>query len=157
MRAVRGYGKRAAVAAGKGACDMPIFTIDRATTRVSCESRDGIVRETRTLVVEGPAGDGCCNEARLVFGPDPAGPAVGYVTRSGVSGVSLVGWLPAAAFGAFRDAIAGGGPVHVHYETREGQAGYLRRIGLGRAGRALSAVVGRRPGTSAGVVFAMPH
>ena len=136
---------------------MPIFTIENATTHVSRERRAGVTRETRTLEVEGPSGDGGRNRARFVFGATDATPAVGYLTRCGAAGVSLTGWLPAAAYGAFREALAAGGPLQVHYETRDGQAGYLRRLGLGRAGAALIAAVGRRPGASTVPAFAMPH
>ncbi len=124
---------------------MPIFAIDTATTHVGRERRGGRITETRTLEVEGQGANGGRNHARFVFGSNRVASVVGYLTQAGARGISLVGWLPAAEFEAYRDILAAGGPLQVHYETRDGGAGYLRRVGLGRAGAALVAALGRRP------------
>ena len=95
--------------------------------------------------VEGAAEGGGRNRARFFFGSGlrPA-PVVGYVVRAGTAGVSLVGWLPLAAWESFREAIAAGGPLEVHYETRDHvQGGYLRRLGLGRRNAPLVAAAPR--------------
>ena len=95
------------------------------------------------LEVEGAAEGGGRNRARFFFGSGlrPA-PVVGYVVRAGTAGVSLVGWLPVAAWEGFREAIAAGGPLEVHYETRDHvQGGYLRRLALGRRNAPLVAAV----------------
>ena len=103
-------------------------------------------RETRTLEVEGPAGDGGRNRARFVFGRRPGG-AGGRLPDPGCGapGVSLVGWLPAAAFAAFRDALrrrrAAAGPLR---DPRRRRAATCAALGLGRAGAALVALA-RRP------------
>jgi hypothetical protein len=110
---------------------MPIFAIEEATTEVSRERRGGKVSEIRTLEVHGNGGR---NRARLMFGDCQQRPTVGYLTRDGAAGVTLVGWLPAAAFDGFRKALAAGGPLQMHYESRDGGLGYLRRIGVGRDG-----------------------
>ena len=137
---------------------MPIFSIETATTGVSRERRAGRVCERPTLEVEGPAAEGGRNRARFVFGRPRPATAVGYLTACGPDRVSLVGWLPAAAFAAFRDAATGGGSLQVHYETRDGSSGYLRRLGLGRAGSALFAATSLRPRRTeaSGAGFAMP-
>jgi hypothetical protein len=140
---------------------MPIFTVERTRTRVSRERRGGELRETQVLDVEGPAEGGGRNRARFFFGPGvrPV-PVVGYVVRAGTAGVSLVGWLPIAAWKGFREAIADGGPLEVHYETRDHtQGGYLRRLGLGRRNAPLVAAVPRRARSGAALqrpAFAMP-
>ncbi|MFO1209922.1 MAG: hypothetical protein U1E40_11980 [Amaricoccus sp.] len=135
---------------------MPIFTIDTVTAHVSRERRAGRMQESRTLEVEGPSGDGGRSRAFFVFDAEPSTPAVGYLTRAGEA-VSLVGWLPEATYATFRDAIAEGGALEVHYETRDDSSGYLRRLALGRPGAAPVAAVAHLPGDSAGASFAMPH
>ena len=136
---------------------MPIFTIKTVTTHVSRERRAGRIRESRTLEVEGPSGNGGRSRAFFVFDAEPSTPAVGYLTRAGAAGVSLVGWLPEATYAVFRDAIAEGGALEVQYETRDDSSGYLRRLALGRPGAAPAAAVMHLPGDSAGATFAMPH
>jgi hypothetical protein len=140
---------------------MPIFAVESTRTKVSRERRGGALREARVLEVEGPAKGGGWNRARFFFGSGvrPA-PVVGYVVRAGSAGVSLVGWLPAAAWKGFREAIAEGGPLEVHYETRDHtQGGYLRRLGLGRRNAPLVAAVPRTARSGAALpatAFAMP-
>jgi hypothetical protein len=116
---------------------MPIFAIDKAVTEICRERRGGRICETRTLAIDGGGGR---NQARLMFGDHLRGSMVGYLTRAGAAGVTLVGWLPAAAFDGFRAALASGGRLQMHYETRDGGLGYLRRIGVGRDGEPMVAV-----------------
>ena len=121
---------------------MPIFDIDAALTCISRERRGGRTEVTRILEVQGPAAGGGRNRARFVFSADieRAHPApVGYLTDAGEAGLSLIGWLPAADYEAHRRIIDAGGPLQVHYETRDGRDGYLRRLALGRADAALVA------------------
>jgi hypothetical protein len=140
---------------------MPIFEVESMRTRVSRERRGGTLRETRVLEVEGPAEGGGRNRARFFFGSGvrPA-PVVGYMVRAGAAGVSLVGWLPAAAWEGFRAAIAAGGSLEVHYETRDDAfGGYLRRLGLGRRSAPVVAAGprrARRAGAQPAPAFAMP-
>ncbi len=135
---------------------MPVFTIEKVTTEVSRERRAGAMSETFTLEVEGPAAQGGRNCARLVFGGRQRGGAVGYLVGADGAGVTLVGRLPAASLAPVRAALAAGGSLEVIYETREGQIGYLRRLGLARAGRALAAAMTPRPAGPATASFAMP-
>ncbi len=113
---------------------MPIFPIECEMARI-VRSRTGGGFETRTLEVEGPAEGGGRNRVCLVFSSvtEPERPTVGYVTESEGEGVSLLGWLPASEFEAYRAVIAAGGPVQVHYETRDDSSGYVRWLALGRA------------------------
>jgi hypothetical protein len=140
---------------------MPIFAVESTSTKVNRERRGGRLRETRVLEVEGPAEGGGRNRARFFFGSSgrPA-PVVGYMVRAGAAGVSLVGWLPAAAWEGFRTAIAAGGPLEVHYETRDhAPGGYLRRLGLGRRSAPLVSAGPRRARAVAAppaAAFAMP-
>ncbi|MFO1142285.1 MAG: hypothetical protein U1E59_07835 [Amaricoccus sp.] len=136
---------------------MPIFTIESVTTHVSRERRAGRVQQSRTLELEGPSGEGGRSRAFFVFDAEPSTPAVGYITRADAAGVSLVGWLPEAAYRTFRAAVAEGGALEVQYETRDDSSGYLRRLALGRPGAAPVAAVAHLPGDSAGASFAMPH
>jgi hypothetical protein len=145
---------------------MPVFAIEIATTRYGRERRAGGNREFRTLEVEGAAEEGGRNSACLIFSGavDPARTVpVGYVSRGSDGGVALVGWLPETAYAAYREVIAGGGPLHVHYETRDPTTGYLRRIGIGRADATLVAAMGGSPALDRGeehrpqdLAFAMP-
>jgi hypothetical protein len=140
--------------------DMPIFAIETALTCISHERRGGREAATRILEVQGRAPGGACNRARFVFSPDiePGHPTpVGYLTRAAEAGLSLIGWLPAAEFEAHRRIIDEGGPLQVHYETRDGREGYLRRLALGRADAALRAVATTQPARGgARAAFAMP-
>jgi hypothetical protein len=138
---------------------MPIFAIDTAVTCISRERRGGRMELTRILEVQGPAPGGGRNRARFVFGVDihrdhPA--PVGYLTDAGEAGLSLIGWLPAGEYEAHRRIVDAGGPLQVHYETRDGREGYLRRLALGRADAALRAVASRRSRAPAAPAFAMP-
>lgn len=137
---------------------MPIFDIDTVRTLVSREARPGCVAITRILEVEGPAADGGRNRARFVFsaevGRDHPTP-VGYLTREGDGGLSLIGWLSSGDYEAHRAIAAAGGRLQVHYETRDGGVGYLRRLALGRADAAQVATATVRQGT-AQAAFAMP-
>jgi hypothetical protein len=82
---------------------------------------------------------------------------VGYLTDAGEAGLSLIGWLPAADYAAHRRIVDEGGPLQVHYETRDGREGYLRRLGLGRADAALLAIASaRRGGAARTAAYAMP-
>ena len=119
---------------------MPIFAVENVTTRVSRERRGDEIRETRVLEVEGPGHAGGRNRAIFVFdAADAAAPVVGYIVEIGAAGVALMGWLPAAAFDTYRAILAGGGPLQVHYETRDATSGYLRRLALGRGNATLAA------------------
>jgi hypothetical protein len=127
---------------------MPIFAIDTATARFGRERRSGRARDFRTLEVEGPADGGGRNRACLIFSAavEPARTApVGYVTEGSDGGLALVGWLPEEAFGVYREVVAAGGALQVHYETRDRTSGYLRRIAIGRADAALVAAIGGCP------------
>jgi hypothetical protein len=129
---------------------MPTFAIDSATTEVSRERRGGRLRETRTLELEGPAPNGGRNRARFWFAPAVTrGPAVGYMVAADADGVSLFGWLPLEAYAAYHDIVAAGGPLQVHYETRDETSGYLRRLGIGRDNAALIASGSKQPGAEA--------
>jgi hypothetical protein len=120
--------------------DMPVFAIESVNMRVSRERRGGEVRETRVLEVEGPGHAGGRNRAIFVFdAASAAAPVVGYIVGIGTAGVTLMGWLPAAAFDTYRAIVAAGGPLQVHYETRDATSGYLRRLALGRGNAALVA------------------
>ncbi len=121
---------------------MPIFAIEKTTAEVCRERRGGRISETRALEIDGGGGR---NRARLMFGEGPHGPMVGYLTRAGSAGVTLVGWLPAAAFEEFRDALSSGGQLQIHYETRDGGVGYLRRLGVGRDGEPVVVAAFLRP------------
>ena len=138
---------------------MPIFSIETATTGVSRERRAGRVCERPTLEVEGPAAEGGRNRARFVFGRPRPATAVGYLTACGPDR-GVAGRL--AAGGGFRGlprrGRPAGGSLQVHYETRDGSSGYLRRLGLGRAGSALIAATSLRPRRTeaSGAGFAMP-
>jgi hypothetical protein len=139
---------------------MPIFDVDTAVTCVSRERRRGRVEETRILEVQGRARGGGRNRARFVFSADvqrehPT--PVGYLTDAGEAGLSLIGWLPAEEYEAHRRIVDAGGPLQVHYETRDGREGYLRRLALGRADAPLRAVGSPRArGRAAPAAFAMP-
>jgi hypothetical protein len=140
---------------------MPIFDIDTAVTCVSRERRGSRIEVTRILEVQGPARDGGRNRARFVFSADvhrdhPT--PVGYLTDAGEAGLSLIGWLPAEEYEAHRRIVDAGGRLQVHYETRDGREGYLRRLALGRADATLRAVAssGARGPAAAAAVFAMP-
>jgi hypothetical protein len=140
---------------------MPIFDIDTAVTCISRERRGGQMEVTRILEVQGRAAGGGRNRARFVFSADvhrdhPA--PVGYLTDAGEAGLSLIGWLPAEEYEAHRRIVDAGGPLQVHYETRDGREGYLRRLALGRADAALRAVATPRARgrAAASAVFAMP-
>jgi hypothetical protein len=138
---------------------MPIFAIDTALTCISRERRAGRMEVTRIIEVEGPAPGGGRNRARLVCSADvhrdhPA--PVGYLTDAGEAGLSLIGWLPASEYEAHRRIIDEGGLLQVHYETRDGREGYLRRLALGRADAALRAVASRQSRASATPAYALP-
>jgi len=138
---------------------MPIFAIDTALTCISRERRAGRMVVTRILEVQGPAAGGGRNRARFVFSDDihrnhPA--PIGYLTDAGEAGLSLIGWLPAEEYEAHRRIADAGGPLQVHYETRDGHEGYLRRLALGRADAALRAVASRPSRAPAASAFAMP-
>lgn len=140
---------------------MPIFAIDTALTCVSQERREGCTAVTRILEVQGRAPGGGCNRARFVFSPDihrdhPT--PVGYLTDAAEAGLSLIGWLPAAEYEAHRRIIDEGGPLQVHYETRDGREGYLRRLALGRADATLRSVASAQHGhgDAEAAAFAMP-
>jgi hypothetical protein len=127
---------------------MPIFAIDTATARYGRERRAGCTRDFRTLEVEGPAEGGGRNHACLIFSAavDPARTSpVGYVTEGTDGGLALVGWLPETAYPAYREVVAEGGPLQVHFEPRDRTSGYLRRIAIGRADAALVAAMGGCP------------
>ena len=83
---------------------------------------------------------------------------VGYLTDAAEAGLSLIGWLPAAEYEARRRIIGEGGPLQVHYETRDGREGYLRRLALGRADATLRSVASAQHGhgDAEAAAFAMP-
>jgi hypothetical protein len=119
---------------------MPIFAIETMTSYVGRQRRAGEVHEARILEVQGPTPDGGRNRARFVFSaavePHRTAP-VGYVTAAGATGLDLVGWLPHADFETYRDILDEGGQLQVHFETRDDETGYLRRLALGRANAVL--------------------
>ena len=135
---------------------MPVFTIDKVTTRVCRERRAGVMHETLTLEAEGQAAGAGSNRARIVFDGEPGAPAVGYLVRESATAVTVVGRLPHASYAAVRDALAAGGPLQVVYETRDGQTGHLRRLGFVRAGQTLAVAAGHRAAAPAAAAFAMP-
>jgi hypothetical protein len=121
---------------------MPIFAIDTVTTYVGHEPGEVGGRTVRIIEVKGPAEGGGGNRARFIFSGavDPRRTApVGYVTAVGETGLDLVGWLPAADYAAYHDILESGGPLQVHFETRDRTTGYLRRLALGRANATLVA------------------
>lgn len=134
---------------------MPYFAIDAA------ETRHGRTGTTRIIEMRGPASaDGSRNRARLMFSPDIAADAavpVGYLTGASADGLSMIAWLPACEHEAHRRIVDAGGALGVHYETRDGRDGYLRRIALGHAEAPLRGVATRmrRPAPPA-EAFAMP-
>jgi hypothetical protein len=143
---------------------MPAFAIESAVSRTGSDGSGGELRAFRTLEIEGPANGPSRNRACLIFSDvvDPARTApVGYVARDADGGVSLVGWLPEAAYAACRDAVATGEAVEIHYETRHDTIGYLRRIALGRSDGSVFAA-GGQPNAAHGspeserTAFAMP-
>lgn len=141
---------------------MPGFIADSAITSFSRERLRGGEVETRTLEVEGPAAAGGRNRARFVFSAeiDSRHPApVGYMTEGGRGGLSLIGWLPACEFEVYREIVESGVPLRVHYETRDGGPGYLRRLALGRLDAPpIVTAAFRRPVVAGGTApaFAMP-
>ena len=132
---------------------MPMFAVDTALTCISRERRGGRIEEVHTIEMLGPAEGGGRNRARFVFSAeiDRDYPApIGYLTDAGAAGLSLIGWLPAADYEAHRLIVAEGGPLQVHYETRDGGPGYLRRLALWRADAILvAATAARRAARSA--------
>jgi hypothetical protein len=144
---------------------MPIFAIETVTTYVGHE-RDGGGRTVRIIEVAGSAENGGRNRARFVFSDavDPRRTApVGYVTAVGETGLELVGWLPASEHAAYAAVLEEGGPLQVHFETRDPTTGYLRRLALGRANATLVSaapgelVLDRPTGPRRGdIAFAMP-
>ena len=139
---------------------MPVFDVESTDTAV-CAAR-GLGRTAVTWIIEvfGPWTGSGRDRARFVFGEgverEGAAP-IGYLTDAGAGGLSLIGWLPAADYAAHRRIIDAGGPLRVHYETRDGGPGYLRRLALGRADAPPLCVTASRQragGREAG--FAMP-
>lgn len=138
---------------------MPTFEIESGlTSAIEPPSSAG---GTRIIEVAGRAAGGGRHRARFVFcasvaqaGPTP----VGYLTDAGPGGVSLIGWLPAAEYEPHRRVLEAGGRLRVHYETRDGCEGYLRRLALGRAGAPpLWVAASRRTrGPGGRAAFAMP-
>jgi len=145
---------------------MPIFAIETATAYVGRERRSGRIYETQMLEVEGRGSDGRPSRACFIFSAavDPARTApVGYVTEAGDGGVRLVGWLPETEYRTYRDILAEGGALQVHFETRDRTTGYLRRLALGRDDATLVASTrgrgvrsGDQPRRRPAVAFAMP-
>jgi hypothetical protein len=142
---------------------MPVIAVDHATASV----RRSACRPTWTLDLFGPGRGRSRNRVRLVFSPSIGlrpGPTVGYVTDNDDAGISVVGWLPALQFPAYRRILDEGGPLEVHYEARDREgAGYLRRLGIARDHEVLAARTARprqARGRSAprrpSVAFSMP-
>lgn len=145
---------------------MPCFDVNtcRSTSRPDLRCGETALR---TLELEGRSHGEAAAPVRcvLVFsaaldGPAPAA-AVGYATEAAM-GLSIVGWLPASAFDAYREVLAGTVDCQVHYELRDSRAtgGYLRRLGLGTScgeSHTAPARTSRRPATPArATAFAMP-
>lgn len=93
--------------------------------------------ESHMLELFGPEDfEGCRDSATLIFDAaldmDRLGPVVGYATRPEEGPVSVVGWLPADSFDAWRELVLSRGVEKVQFEMREhgAETGYLRRIGL---------------------------
>ena len=140
---------------------MPSFTIASAVSRAGNDRRHGEDREFRTLEIEGPSEGRRRHRACLIFSPAVEAARtipVGYVAEDADGGVSLVGWLPAADFALYRDAVSSGEAARVLYETRDETTGYLRRIALTRAGGPATAACGCRGigAQNARTAFAMP-
>lgn len=142
---------------------MPLFAIETATAHVARASRGPDVEETRILEVEGRGPDARTCRASLVFSPavDAARTVpVGYVTEASDGSLSIVGWLPEAAYPAYRAALAAGGPLRLQFETRDRGTGYLRRLALARRDATLVATGPGRRGADTGqgqeIAFAMP-
>ena len=80
--------------------------------------------------------EGCRDSATLIFDEaldlDRLGPVVGYATQPDHGPVSVVGWLPADSFDAWRELILARGVEKIQFEMRDPGAtsGYLRRLGL---------------------------
>lgn len=80
--------------------------------------------------------EGCRDSATLIFDEaldmDRLGPVVGYATRTEQGPISVVGWLPAESFDAWRELVLSRGVEKIQFEMREPGAGtgYLRRLGL---------------------------
>jgi hypothetical protein len=135
---------------------MPVFTIEKVTTRICRERRAGVMHETRTLEAEGRAAGAGTNRACVIFDGEPGGRAVGYLVRESTTAVTVVGRLPPASYAAVREALATGGRLQVVYETRDGQTGHLRRLGFVRAGQTLAVATGHRGAAPAPAAFATP-
>jgi hypothetical protein len=143
---------------------MPILAIENATALVGRERRGDQMLETQLIELDGRSSVGGPGHACLIFSRavDPARTlAVGYVTEAdGV--VSVVGWLPEAAYGEYRHHLCAGGALGLRFEMRDRSSGYLRRIALARGTSTLVATgagsgrgmgqSGRRPE----IDFAMP-
>lgn len=80
--------------------------------------------------------EGCRDSATLIFDEaldmDRLGPVVGYATQPDEGPVSVVGWLPADSFDAWRELVLSRGVEKIQFEMRESgtASGYLRRLGL---------------------------
>ncbi len=140
---------------------MPSFIVDTAVTCISRERQQGAEAEFRMLEVEGAGEAGGRNRARFMFDPGidgrHAGP-VGYMTGTAAGGLSLIGWLPLHEYEVYRVIVESGVPLAVHYETRDGGTGYLRRLALGRADAPPIVIAACRRVATGGVapMFAMP-
>ena len=144
---------------------MPILAIETATALVGRQVRGSGVHETQLLEFEGRGADGRPGRACLIFSdavePERMAP-VGYVSEAADGTVDLVGWLPETAYVAYRNELAEGGALQLHFETRDRTSGYLRRLALGRADEALFAEASGRREQPGGrprrpdIAFAMP-
>ena len=103
---------------------------------------------TRVLELTGETPSGRPCRGCLVFSPavDPTRTApVGYVTEAVEGGLSIVGWLPATAYGGYWRVLEAGGALHLHFELRDRTSGYLRRLAIGRSDEAQVATIRGRP------------
>ena len=138
---------------------MPSFAIKSAVSRAGNDHRGAETQEFRTLEIEGPSEGRRRHRACLIFSPAvevARTVPVGYVAEDGDGGVSLVGWLPAADFETYRDAVASGQASRVLYETRDETTGYLRRIALTRDTGPVVAAGAQRLARAIRTAFAMP-
>ena len=117
---------------------MPGFGIENYKVSSYLERFPGETRPTRLLDMAGPVlFHGIQNHAFFSFSSFFDGvwtaPVAGYLTDSGFSGRSVVGWFPIGEFSYYYDILRNERPVQVLYEfSNAGEtSGYLSKVGLG--------------------------
>jgi hypothetical protein len=99
---------------------------------------------------------GTPNQAILIFDGDEhlsearAAGTVGYVTHNARGGISLVGWLPLEAFGAYQEVISCGNGLSVSFKLRDPRSGsgYVCRLGISHHEKVVAATICRRPAST---------